>query len=75
MTTLTLVKTIQQQRPRLLPLLSNGTPESVTPRPQPLSKHSDKVLFYDVKVHGKLEVGETLYLYADGTFEKVKHGR
>lgn len=75
MTTSTLLnETIQELGPRQLPAPSNGTPESATPRPQP-TKHRDKVLFYDVKVHGKLEAGETLYLYVDGTFEKMKHGR
>jgi hypothetical protein len=40
----------------------------------PAPKHSDNALFYDVEKHGRLEIGEALYLYTDGTFEKVKYG-
>ena len=45
-----------------------------TPPVAPAPKHSDNALFYDVEKHGRLEIGEALYLYTDGTFEKVKYG-
>ena len=53
---------------------SYEAPGVIHPAP---TKPKDKPLLYDVQKHGKVEIGETLYLYADGTFEKVgeKHGK
>jgi len=48
------------------PFVKAGTESSTVPANKP----EDKALFYDYLIHGPIEIGETLILYADGTFEK-----
>ena len=39
-----------------------------------LAPAADHVLFYDFQKHGPVALVETLYLYDDGSFERVKNG-
>jgi hypothetical protein len=79
--------TDQNLQPSLFDGITGGTPAAVdipflcaagaVPSPAaPAIEDNEKVLFYDVKKHGKLEPGDIVYLFEDGSFLKEgQHGK